>query len=357
MADDLGYSDLGCYGGEIQTPNLDQLAENGLRFTHFYNCGRCWPSRTALITGCYPQQTNTDPLDKSASLPSFVRPLPAYLRPQGYRCYHSGKWHVKPAPEEVLKVGQFDRSYNALDYDRKFGSRNNQLDDRRLPPFSKSDFYIDTSITDYALEFLDEHRQQIPEQPFFLYLAYLAPHFPLQAPEEDIEKYRGKYSVGWDRIRAERYERITDMGLVRAPLPERETGFNNRWWGWSENKLKKEIGPGETIRNCHWEDLTSEEKAFQARKMEIHAASIDRMDQEIGRVVAWLKANGQSDNTLIMFASDNGASSEELIRGEGNDPNAVPGSAGSFLCLGPGWAWTANTPFRYRNCQKIYEKH
>ncbi|MFA7369479.1 MAG: arylsulfatase, partial [Kiritimatiellales bacterium] len=346
MADDMGYSDASCYGGEIHTPNLDRLAANGLRFTQFYNTARCWPSRTALMTGFYPQQTNTDPLDQKKVLPPFVRLLPEYLKPHGYRCYHSGKWHVRPGVEQVVADGQFDRSYDIHDYDRKFTPKKNVLDDQPLPPVTQPGFYEATEVAGRALEFLQEHRQKTPDRPFFLYMAFIDPHFPLQAPETDIAKYRGRYTAGWDQVRSERYARITSMGLVSGTLPERETGFKNQW-GWSTEKLKAALGPGETAANPLWKDLTDEEKAFQAEKMAIHAAMIDRMDQEIGRVTAWLEQTGQLDNTLIMFASDNGASSEMMIRGDGHDRNAPLGSAKSFLCLGPGWACTANTPFRY----------
>jgi len=346
MADDMGYSDAGCYGGEIHTPTLDRLAENGLRFTSFYSTARCWPSRTALITGYYPQQTNTDPLNNKKSLPSFVRLMPDYLKPYGYRCYHSGKWHVRPSVDQVVADGHFDRSYDVQDYDRKFNPRKNALDDQTLPPVTQTGFYEATEVASRALEFLGEHRTKTPNQPFFLYLAFIDPHFPLQAPEADIAKYRGRYTAGWDKIREERYARISAMGLVTGSLPERMPEFENAW-GWSTEKMKAAIGPGETAANPFWKDLTAEEKAFQAEKMAIHAAMVDRMDQEIGRVVAWLEQNGQLNNTLIMFASDNGASSEMMVRGGGHDRNAAPGSAGSYLCLGPGWACTANTPFLY----------
>lgn len=346
MADDMGYSDAGCYGGEIETPTLNRLAENGLRFAQFYNTARCWPSRTALMTGYYPQQTHTDPMDNKKILPSFARPIPAYLKPYGYRCYHSGKWHVRPGADRVLADGLFDRSYDVHDYDRKFNPKKNMLDDQPLPPVTEAGFYEATEVADRALEFLQEHREKTPEQPFFLYMAFIDPHFPLQAPAADIAKYRNRYHAGWDQIRNERFARISSMGLVNGPLPERETGFKNAW-GWTTKKLQDAIGPGETAANPMWIDLTAEEKEFQAEKMAIHAAMIDRMDQEIGRVVAWLEQTGQLDNTLILFASDNGASSEMLIRGDGHNQDAPPGSAGSYLCLGPGWACTANTPFRY----------
>lgn len=347
LADDMGYSDVGCYGGEIRTPVLDHLAENGIRFTQFYSAARCWPSRAALMTGFYPQQTNTDPPKSGVSMPSYVRLLPAYLKPNGYRCYHSGKWHVRPGVDKVVEKGGFDRSYHVTDYNRYFTPRSAELDDKRIVPKLHPDFYTTTETVNYALDFLGQHQAQFSEQPFFLYLAFVSPHFPLQAPEEDIAKYRELYEVGWDQIRESRYDRMQSMGLVNGPLSARMPDFKNWGASLSTEELKAVIGSGETATNTYWNSLTDEEKVFQAEKMAIHAAMVDRMDQEIGRLVSWLESTGELDNTLIFFASDNGASSEQIIRADGHDPSASPGSAGSFLCLGPGWACTANTPFRY----------
>lgn len=349
MADDLGYSDLGCYGSEIETPVLDRLAENGLRFSTFYSYARCWPSRTALLTGFYPQQTNSDPLRQGAVLPSFVRPLPRHLKAQGYGCYHVGKWHVRPGSENPLEPGGamdfgFDHSYNAFTWNNFFANFADRLDGERVPP-AGPEYYSTTETVTRALDFLQDHQTKDPGRPFFLYLAFLAPHFPLHAPEEDIERYHGRYDAGWDQVRQERYDQLVSMGLVNTPLSERMTDFTDG--PMTQNELKERIGPGETATNVHWVDLSDEEKEFQAKKMEIHAAMVDRMDREIGRLVSWLEQTGQLNNTLIMFASDNGASSEILIRGDGHDPEAPAGSAKSYLCLGPGWAATANTPFRY----------
>ena len=229
-----------------------------------------------------------------------------------------------PGVPNVRTDGKFDRSYQSKNYDRKFNPHGNTLDDQPLPSDTPLGQYESTAVADHALEFLHTHRDQMPDQPFFLYMAFIDPHFPLQAPEEDIAKYRERYTAGWDQIREERYARIKSMGLVAGALPERMTDFKNAW-GWSTEQLKAALGPGETADNLYWKDLTAEEKAFQAQKMAIHAASIDRMDQEIGRVIAWLEKTGQLDNTLILFASDNGASSEMMVRGDGHNRTAPRG--------------------------------
>jgi arylsulfatase len=343
LADDMGWSDLGCYGGEIDTPNLDRLAEHGVRFSQFYNSARCWPSRTALMTGYYPEQH-----EYNKEKPSYTRTLPYYLHANGYRSYFSGKWHIKSGFSKVMAEARFERSYQTKNHNQYFIPGQAELDDQPIEVDSGPEYYETDTQVDYALRFLDEHERQTPDQPFFLYLAFIAPHFPLQARPQDLEKYRNRYAAGWDVIRRERYERMRGLGLVDAPLPERMTDFRNIVGGnMPEEELKRKIGPGETGRNVLWADLTAEEQAFQAQKMSIHAAMIDRLDQEVGRVIDWLEERGLFENTLILFASDNGASSETLIRGGGHNPSAPPGSAETFLCLGPGWACTANTPLRY----------
>ncbi|MGC4004025.1 MAG: sulfatase-like hydrolase/transferase [Pirellulales bacterium] len=199
LADDLGYSDLGCYGGEIRTPHLDRLAADGLRFTQCYNTARCWPSRAALMTGYYAQQVRRDtvpgvPSGTKGTRPTWAKLLPELLKPAGYRSYHSGKWHIDGA----RLGGGFDRSFSLEDHDRYFTPKNMLLDDKKLPPADKPGTYVTTTITDYALEFLNEHHARHAEQPFFAYVAYTSPHFPLQAPPADIERYRKSYEAGWD---------------------------------------------------------------------------------------------------------------------------------------------------------------
>jgi arylsulfatase len=346
LADDLGYSDLGCYGGEIDTPNLDALAKNGLRFTQFYNTARCWPSRAALLTGYYPQPLRRDKLPGVAGggiggvRPPWARLLPEYLKPAGYRSYHSGKWHL----DGKVLAGGFDRSLNVANPGNYFTARGSSLDDVPVkPPADEKGHYLTVATADHAIACLKDHAANHAKAPFFQYIAFHAPHFPLQAPPEDIAKYRDKYLDGWDKAREARYERQKNLGVTTTPLGavERDLGPPYRY----PNALKK-LGAGEVDRTPPWEDLTKEQRRFQATKMAIHAAMVDRMDREIGRVVAQLKAMGALDDTIILFASDNGASAEIMVRDGGHDPAAEPGSEKSYLCLGPGFSSVCNTPFR-----------
>lgn len=343
VADDMGFSDAGCYGGEIDTPHLDRLAAGGLRFTQCYSTARCWPSRACLLTGYYAQQVRMDPPE--GRLPGWARVLPDYLKSAGYRCYHSGKWHLMGAPK-VVADGHFDRSYVIHDHDRFFSPRNHELDDQPLPPVERSSgFYITTHIADRALEFLGQHFAQHRDQPFLMYLAFTAPHFPLHAFQEDVQRYRERYRAGWDAIRQKRWERMRAMGLINCPLPPPDPDILPSW-NLSESELYERIGRGEVARAAPWKSLTEEQKEFQITKMAIHAAMVDRMDREIGRVLAELEKQGVLDNTVTLFVSDNGASAEQIIRGDGHDRAAPPGSAATFLCLGPGWSTASNTPFR-----------
>jgi arylsulfatase len=343
IADDMGYSDAGCYGGEINTPNLDRLAGNGLRFSQCYSTGRCWPSRTTLLTGYYPQQVRMDP--PQGPLPAWTRIVPHYLKPLGYRCYHSGKWHLMGAPKAIAHGG-FDHSYVLHDHDRFFNPKNHELDDRKLDPIPEgSDFYVTSAIAGHAVDFLKEHAEKHRNDPFYCYLAFTSPHFPLHALQEDIAKYRDRYLAGWDSIRKQRSERLRSMGMVNCDLPPLEADVTASW-SFAVEKLAEMIGPGEANRAVPWADLTEEQKEFQATKMAIHAAMIDRMDQEIGRVLDQVKSMGALDDTLILFVSDNGATAEQIIRGDMHDPSAPLGSGKSYLCLGPGWSSASNTPFR-----------
>jgi arylsulfatase A-like enzyme len=341
LADDLGFSDPGCYGGEIETPNLDRLAAGGVRFTQFYNTARCWPSRSALMTGYYPQQVRADP--PAGRLPAWAATIPQLLKPLGYRCYHSGKWHIPCAPRPV-KDGGFDHSLQLEDHDRNFNPRRILLDDVLQPPVAPdSGFYTTIAFADHAIRCLKEHQAQHPGRPFFSYLAFTVPHFPLQALPEDIAKYREWYKKGWEVLRTERFERQQKMNLVNGRLPPAEPGIVAP--SGTEEHAKR-IGPGEIRQALAWNSLTDVQRELQATKLAIHAAMVDRMDREIGRVLDQIKTMGLLENTVIMFLSDNGASAELLVRGDGHDPQAVPGSAGSFLCLGPGGSSVCNTPFR-----------
>ncbi|MEO2050085.1 MAG: arylsulfatase [Pirellulales bacterium] len=342
LADDLGFSDLGCYGSEIHTPNLDGLAAGGLKFTQFYNTARCWPTRAALLTGYYAQQIRRDTLPDvpRGNRPAWARLLPEMLSPLGYRSYHSGKWHLDGKP---VQCG-FDRSYRMADHGRYFNPQRHFLDDKPLPPIQPdSGYYTTTAIADHAIGVLREHAEKYPEQPFLEYLAFTAPHFPLHALPEDIARYQGKYQVGWDTIRKQRWQRIQALGLVDGSLSEVEPEVGPPY---DFPEALTTLGPEETNRPLPWNQLTPGQQSFQAMKMTLHAAMIDRMDREIGRVLQQLRTMGAIENTLIFFLSDNGASAEIMVRDDGHDRQASPGSAATYLCLGPGWSNTCNTPFR-----------
>ncbi len=344
LADDLGYSDLGAYGGEIDTPHLDRLARGGLRFTQGYNTARCWPSRAALLTGYYPQAIRRDALPGAkgggkGERPGWARLLPELLSTAGYRSYHSGKWHVDGEP---LRQG-FDRSLQIE------GGQNDYFDPDGItvdgaPIAGKKDFYVTTAVGDHAVACLKDHAAAHADRPFFQYVAFTAPHFPLQAPQELVAKYRARYLAGWNAVQRTRHERVRSLGLVPGPLAALERDVGPPYQPNAETLAR--LGVGEADRPLPWAELTDAQRAFQATKMAIHAAMIDSMDQAVGRIVAELEAIGQFENTLILFASDNGASAEIMVRGKGHDPALPLGSSGTYLCLGPGWSSCANTPFR-----------
>lgn len=348
LADDLGYSDIGCYGSEVATPNLDSLAGKGLRFTQAYSTARCWPSRGALMTGYYAQHIHRDAFEgrkdggngPQHKRPKWARLLPDYLRPLGYRNYHSGKWHI----DGPVLEGGFDRSLDMRNQGNYFTAKNNLIDDKPVEiSGSEGGYYATTATADHAISCLKEHAERYADRPFFHYIAFIAPHFPLQAPQEDIARYRDRYLAGWERLRQERYARQQAMRLVPPGLSavERDVGPPYHF----PDALEK-LGPGEVNRPLPWAELSDEQRRFQATKMAIHAAMIDRMDREIGRVLAQLKVMGAYENTVIFFASDNGASAEIMVRHGGHDRTAALGSAATYLCLGPGFSNAANTPFR-----------
>jgi arylsulfatase len=263
-----------------------------------------------------------------------------YLKPLGYRSYHSGKWHLDGGPVE----GGFDRSYSLNDQDRFFSPTQHTLDDKPLPQVERGgDYYATTEIANRAIEFLQEHAAKHDGEPFFEYVAFISPHFPLHALPGDIARNQEAYRVGWDEIRRRRWERIEKSLHLRGELSELERSIGPPY-GYA--RTREILGPREVYREMPWNELNKEQQAFQAAKMAIHAAMVDRMDQEIGRILEQLRQMGQLENTVIFFCSDNGASAEIMVRGDGYDAAAAPGSADAFLCLGPGWSRAANTPFR-----------
>ncbi len=344
LADDMGFSDLGCYGGEVETPNLDGLAQGGLRFTQFYTTGRCWPTRGSLLTGYYAQQVRRDELLAhplyDAERPGWAHLLPERLRPLGYRSYHSGKWHIDGMP---VAEG-FDHSYLLEDQGRYFNPLVHFEDDQPLPAVPPdSGYYATTAVAERALGHLRDHAAKHSDRPFFQFIAFTSPHFPLHALAGDVARYRNRYRRGWDEVRHERWKRMLGLGLVKGLLSavEYHVGPPYPFPGWQQV-----LGPGEVDRPVPWDDLNAEQREFQATKMALHAAMVDRMDHEVGRVLDQLRVMNALDNTLILFLSDNGATAEMMVRDDGHDPDAQPGSAATYLCLGPGWSTVCNTPFR-----------
>ncbi|TKJ39624.1 MAG: sulfatase [Planctomycetes bacterium B3_Pla] len=313
LADDLGYSDLGCYGGEIQTPNLDNLAAEGLRFSQFYNCAKCSPTRNSILTGLYHQQTDIGRGKNCVTIAEALRRV-------GYTTLVSGKWHVGGTPMDR----GFDRYFGMLG-----GACSYFVPDKTFrldrEPFTTTDknFYTTDAFTDYALEFLDETGRK--DKPFFLYLAYNAPHYPLHALPEDIEKYRGRYMKGWDVLRKKRYERLIRLGLIDKKWAPSERGAD-------KHKSFSDIPPWEQVEDKKAEDLD----------MAVYAAMVDRMDQNIGRIVEKLKELKVDDNTLIMFLSDNGGCPYERNKTK----DIPPGPAESYRTYDSSWANLSNTPFR-----------
>ncbi len=332
-ADDMGWSDIGCYGSEIETPNIDKLADRGMRFTQFHNTAKCFPSRACLLTGVYAQEcgydkTHTNPIQNAVTLGEV-------LRGAGYRTMWSGKHHGKDNP--VYRG--FDRYYGLKDgccnYFNPGVKRDGEsapankgrkrewcIDNTMYKPYTpeNKDFYTTDYFTNHALGWLEEYKDE--EKPFFLYMAYTAPHDPLMAWPEDIAKYRGKYNAGYGEIRKQRYEKQQRLGLIDEKYKLSEPAF------------------------IPWEQLNETRKQEEAQKMEVYAAMIDRLDQNIGRILGKLKELGKDKNTLILFVSDNGASSE-VVNLETDDDMAKIGSMARWSSLGKDWANVSNTPFRY----------
>lgn len=334
LVDDMGWSDIGCYGGEIPTPNLDALARSGLRFTQFYNTGRCCPTRASLLTGLYPHQTGVGHMTDDKGVPGYQGRLndrcvtmAEVLRPAGYFTAMTGKWHVGQNLGVVPWERGFQRSLNAPaggfyypEAQRAKLFLNGQAianDDPRLP----KNWYTTDLWTEYGIRFIDE--ALAAKQPFFLYLAHNAPHFPLQAPAEDIAKFRrGLYTNGWDKLREARYERQKQMGLIDP--------------AWPMSPRPPELRA--------WSDVSAEEKERFDQIMSIYAACVWHMDKSIGVLTEALRKRGVLDSTLILFMSDNGGNAESGPNGRLEGAN--PGAVDSTVFCGQSWATLENTPFR-----------
>nr|WP_262919011.1 arylsulfatase [Tunicatimonas sp. TK19036] len=320
MADDMGYSDIGYYGSEIQTPNLDRLAEEGMRMTQFYNTAKCTETRATLLTGLYFQQSNN--LLKSDNNVTLAE----VLRESGYQTIMSGKWHLGNWEEEVDTPNKrgFDHYFGFLCgatnffTGRDYGTDRNYMRMDQEVYEAPEDFYTTDAFTTYALDQVSQASQQ--DSPFFLYLAYNAPHYPLQAPEENIEKYRGRYQMGWDRLREQRLQKMHELGII-----------DEQW----------QLSPRDTLAPS-WDDLSQDEQQEEQQLMEVYAGMIDRLDQQIGRLLNQLDSLGIADNTLVMFLSDNGGCPFDANR----TPNLSPGPAESSRTYDTEWAQASNTPFR-----------
>ena len=377
LGDDMGFSDLGCYGSEIATPNLDALAANGLRFTRFYNNARCCPTRASLLTGLYPHQTGIGHMMDDRGVDGYrgdlntrCRTIAEVLRPAGYRTLAVGKWHMTrftapdgPKHNWPLNRG-FDRYYGTIHGAGSYFDPSSLIRDNTMisayadPEYHPDRYYYTDAIADHAVRFVGEHARDHRTRPFFLYVAFTAAHWPMQAFPEDIAKYRGKYDAGYEPIRRARFEKAGRLGLIDPKEPMSPTAKN-------------------------WDAVA--DKKWEAATMEVYAAMIERMDRGIGRLVQELKRNGQFENTLILFLQDNGGCAEDMGRrpekGHPNIPRpdrpafapmkptdlaaagsvpaqtrdgypirmgdrVLPGPADTYLAYGEGWANVSNTPFR-----------
>ncbi|MBT8038305.1 MAG: arylsulfatase [Verrucomicrobiae bacterium] len=375
MSDDMGYSDIGCYGGEIATPNLDRLASNGLRYTQFYNTGRCCPTRASLLTGLYAHQAGVGQMTSDGGQPGYRGDLSRnavtiaeVLRASGYSTYMSGKWHVTQHLTPDTDISNwplqrgFDQFYGTIIgagsfYDPWTLTRGNMAitpdNDKEYQP---KQYYYTDAISDNAVKFINRHQIAEKKNPFFMYVAYTAAHWPMHALEKDIAKYKGKYDAGYEVIRRARYEKMKMLGLIK---------------GWK-------LSPAPQL----WKDFPEGQKAWELRCMEVYAAMIDNMDQGIGRIVQSLKDNGQFDNTLILFFQDNGGCAESRGRRPTKTPargivpmgkderqtrmvpersraghpvltgaKVMPGPSESYIAYGRSWANVSNTPFRQYKSQ------
>lgn len=364
LADDLGYSDLGCYGGEISTPHLDGLAQRGVRFTQLYNSARCCPSRASLMTGLYPSQagigdfTTAKPNPKRGPgylgrLNNQCVTLAEVLKPAGYQCYYVGKWHLHEATGPIKRGFDefygYTRGHSHDQYDADYYIRLPQGLKKEIDPPS-DDFYATDVFNEYALEFI--RQGQKTGKPWFLFLGHSSPHFPVQAPADRADKYNETYLRGWDALRKERYDRMRKIGLIdgarwnltpRSVVPLDRNDIANGYSG---------------QRNPAWDSLDPDRQRDLARRMAVFAAMVETVDQGVGRMVDHLQSTGDLDNTLILFLSDNGACYEwgpfgfdgrsrvgRTTLRAGEDLRKI-GGRGTHQSYGSGWANLGNTPFR-----------
>ena len=334
--DDMGYSAIGCYGGEIQTPNLNKLAAGGLRFSQFYNTGRCCPTRACLMTGLYPHQAGVGHMMQDRGTDGYRGDLnqrcvtiPEVLKPAGYGTYMCGKWHVTrftgpdgPKHNWPQQRG-YDRFFGTITGAGSFWDPATLTDGNTQISAPKGFFYTD-AINDTAVKFITEHHKARPDDPFFIYIAHTAPHWPLHAKKRDIDRYRGKYLAGWDALRAERHKRMIEMGIVKAKWP---------------------ITPRDTAA-MPWEKVDEDKKKNMDHRMAVYAAQIDTVDQGVGRVVAALRKLGRLEDTLFLFLADNGGCAEGGPWGFERRKGGELGTDGSFASYGLSWANASNTPFR-----------
>lgn len=339
LADDLGFSDIGAFGSEIHTPSLNKLAKEGVIFNQFYNAGRCCPSRASLLTGLYPHQAGIGDMvqDKGTEayqgyLSKHSATIAELLKPQGYQTIVSGKWHVGLVPSAFALNRGFDKSFTLQNNGSSYFNSQPLYNDGRTVTFQlngkelkrqDTSLYLTQAITNFALKALDEIKDQ--PNPFFLYVAYNAPHWPIQALPEDIAKYKGRYLSGWDELRQERYKKLRASGI-----------------------LKKEWALSPRFENVkEWKRLSAEEKEMWDTRMAIYAAMIDRMDAGIGQILTKIKEIKRDKNTLILFLSDNGGSADEVKNWNYvTQKNGTPGSVNSIDSYEAPWGNASNTPFR-----------
>ncbi len=371
MSDDMGFSDLGCYGGEIQTPNLDSLAQNGVRFTQFYNMGRCCPTRASLLTGVYPHQAGVGHMMKDTGHPGYrgnlnrdSATIAEVLRADGYGTYMLGKWHLARALNPKGDISNwpmqrgFDHYYGTINgggsfYDPTTLCRGNTyITPENDPKYEPKTFYYTDALSDNAVQFLQQHSREASDKPFFMYVSYTAAHWPMHALEKDIAKYKGKFDGGYEPARKARVEKLKKLGIL-----------DPKW------TVTPTVGDWKAVELKEWE----------ARCMEVYAAMVDNMDQGIGRIIAQLKRDGKFENTLVLFLQDNGGCAEMMGRTEPKDqpttkpkpmgpndlqpkiwppmqtrdgrwvrrgPGVMPGPADTYMGYGEGWANVSNTPFR-----------